>query len=89
MSNLESPEQSKCFTSSKQSVLNLNAMLQKNHSCVIMELTDNAAVNKNTIIITYENCNIDLIKNSGIINLSDIKRKEITGKKQITNIWFC
>ena len=39
-----------------------------------------------TLIITYENCNIDLIKNNQIINLSDIKRKEITGIKIINNI---
>ena len=38
------------------------------------------------IIITYENCNIDLIKNNQIINISDIKRKEITGLKLINNI---
>ena len=37
-------------------------------------------------IITYENCNIDLIKNNQIINISDIKRKEITGLKLINNI---
>ena len=37
-------------------------------------------------IITYENCNIDLLKNNQIINISDIKRKEITGNKEINNI---
>ena len=37
-------------------------------------------------VITYENCNIDLIKNNQIINISDIKRKEIIGKKVINNI---
>jgi len=37
-------------------------------------------------IITYENCNIDLIKNNQIINISDIKRKEIIGNKLINNI---
>ena len=37
-------------------------------------------------IITYENCNIDLIKNNQIINISDIKRKEIIGNKFINNI---
>jgi len=39
-----------------------------------------------TIIITYENCNIDLIKEGRIINISDIKRKEIIGNKLINNI---
>jgi ligand-binding sensor domain-containing protein len=37
-------------------------------------------------IITYENCNIDLIRNHQIINISDIKRKEIIGNKLIHNI---
>jgi len=37
-------------------------------------------------VITYQNCNIDLIKNNTIINISDIKRKEITGLKLINNI---
>ena len=37
-------------------------------------------------VITYENCNIDLIKNNQIINISDIKRKEIIGNKFINNI---
>jgi len=37
-------------------------------------------------IITYENCNIDLIKNNTIVNISDIKRKEIIGSKFINNI---
>lgn len=37
-------------------------------------------------VITYTNCNIDLIKNNHIINISDIKRKEIIGEKVINNI---
>ena len=37
-------------------------------------------------IITYENCNIDLLKNNRIVNVSDIKRKEIVGNKLINNI---
>ena len=37
-------------------------------------------------IVVYKNCNIDLIKNGQIINISDIKRKEITGVKEIYNI---
>ena len=37
-------------------------------------------------VITYENCNIDLIKNNQIINISDIKRKEIAGLKLINGI---
>ena len=37
-------------------------------------------------IVTYENCNIDLLKDNEIINISDIKRKEISGGKKINNI---
>ena len=37
-------------------------------------------------IVVYENCNIDLIKNKRVINVSDIKRKEIAGLKKIYNI---
>ena len=42
----------------------------------------------NTLVITYKNCNIDFLKDDVIINISDIKRKEITGKKKINNIDF-
>jgi len=38
------------------------------------------------IIIVYENCNIDLLRNNIITNISDIKRKEITGIKRVNNI---
>lgn len=34
----------------------------------------------NTLIIVYENCNIDLLKNGHITNISDLKRKDISGK---------
>jgi streptogramin lyase len=40
----------------------------------------------NTLIIAYSNTNIDLIKNGRIINVSDIKRKQMLGNKTIYNI---
>jgi ligand-binding sensor domain-containing protein len=40
----------------------------------------------NITIITYENCNIDLLKNNQIVNISDIKRKDFSGLKTINNI---
>ncbi|HEX5002577.1 MAG TPA: two-component regulator propeller domain-containing protein [Bacteroidia bacterium] len=40
----------------------------------------------NTLIIAYSNANIDLIKNNKIINIPDIKRKNLTGDKSIYNI---
>lgn len=44
------------------------------------------ANNLDLIIITYKNCNLDIIDNTNIVNISDIKRKEITGEKKINNI---
>ncbi len=41
-----------------------------------------------TLIIAYTNANIDLIKNKNIINISDIKRKQILGNKTIHNIFI-
>ncbi len=40
------------------------------------------------LIIAYKNSNIDLVYESRVINLSDIKRKQITGDKSINNITF-
>ncbi len=42
----------------------------------------------NTLVITYSNGNIDLLKNNTIINISDIKRAPILGKKNINDIYF-
>lgn len=39
-----------------------------------------------TLVIAYTNTNIDLLKNGQIINISDIKRKEILGNKTINKI---
>ncbi|MEI6434321.1 MAG: T9SS type A sorting domain-containing protein [Bacteroidota bacterium] len=41
-----------------------------------------------TLVIAYSNANIDLIKENQIINISDIKRKQILGNKTINNIFF-
>jgi hypothetical protein len=43
---------------------------------------------KDVVFIAYSNTNIDLIKNGNIINISDIKRKQILGKKSINNVYF-
>ncbi|MDB4584333.1 T9SS type A sorting domain-containing protein [Draconibacterium sp.] len=40
------------------------------------------------LIIAYKNSNIDLVYETGIINLPDIKRKQLTGDKSINNISF-
>lgn len=40
------------------------------------------------LFIAYKNGNIDVIKDNRIINLSDIKRKQITADKIINNIFF-
>lgn len=39
-----------------------------------------------TLLIAYNNANIDLVSNNSIYNISDIKRAIITGKKAINNI---
>lgn len=41
-----------------------------------------------TLIIAYENANIDLLNNDKITNISDIKRKSIIGGKRINSIRF-
>ena len=40
------------------------------------------------LVIAYKNSNIDLVRESGVINLPDIKRKQMTGDKSINNISF-
>jgi hypothetical protein len=40
------------------------------------------------LIVVYDNSNIDLIYGSQVINVSDIRRKQITGDKTIYNITF-
>jgi hypothetical protein len=42
----------------------------------------------NKVIVTYKNSNLDIIENSNVINISDIKRKSIVGNKLINNITF-
>lgn len=42
----------------------------------------------NTLIICYENGNIDVLQNGRVRNFSDIKRKPINGKKLINDILF-
>ena len=40
------------------------------------------------IIIAYNNTNIDLIKGESFVNITDIKLKDIFGKKKINNIYI-
>ena len=44
--------------------------------------------NSKVLIIAYTNSNVDLIKDNHIINISDIKRKQILGNKTIHNIFI-
>lgn len=41
-----------------------------------------------TLLVVYENTNLDLIKNGVITNLSDIHRKQIVGEKKIYSVHF-
>lgn len=42
----------------------------------------------NTLFIGYENSNIDILKNGTVINISDLKRKQIMGSKKINAVVF-
>ena len=44
--------------------------------------------NKDVLVIAYTNSNIDLVFDNLVVNISDIKRKQITGDKSINNISF-
>jgi len=40
------------------------------------------------LLVAYENTNIDLVYENKIVNISDIKRSSITGKKTINSVYF-
>jgi hypothetical protein len=40
----------------------------------------------NTLVVAYSNTNIDLVKGSVVVNIPDIKRKQILGNKTINSI---
>lgn len=42
-----------------------------------------------TIIITYDNSNIDIVQNDKVYNIPDIKNRSIEGSKDINSIYFC
>ena len=41
-----------------------------------------------TIIITYDNSNIDIVQNNRVYNIPDIKNRHIEGSKSINSIYF-
>jgi len=41
----------------------------------------------NTVVLSYANANIDLIRDFNVTNISDIKRKQILGNKTINSIY--
>jgi len=43
-------------------------------------------VANDVLVVAYNNSNIDLLYNNRVVNLSDLKRKQITGDKTIYNI---
>lgn len=47
-----------------------------------------AAINTSYFVLGYSNGNIDVLRNSVFYNISDIKRKDIQGKKAINNIFI-
>lgn len=44
--------------------------------------------NENVLIIGYENGNMDLLTDGGIVNIPDLKNTSITGSKEITDLFF-
>jgi hypothetical protein len=40
------------------------------------------------LLVAYENTNIDLVYENKIVNISDIKRASLTGKKTINSVYF-
>jgi ligand-binding sensor domain-containing protein len=46
-----------------------------------------SAANK-LLLVAYKNSNIDLVYDNNVVNLSDLKRKVMTGDKSINNILF-
>jgi hypothetical protein len=48
----------------------------------------NYSENTKTLVVAYNNGNIDLVRDDSIINIPDIKRKLITGDKGIKSIYF-
>ena len=40
------------------------------------------------LVVAYKNSNIDLVYESRVVNLSDIKRKQITGDKTVNQIFY-
>ena len=41
--------------------------------------------NRDVLVVAYENTNIDLVRENEILNIPDIKRKQLTGNKTIHN----
>ena len=90
---LEINEHIYCVTESGLFSFNKNEFIISRHSKVT-GLSDIGVNNiaydsiSETIIISYNNCNIDLIKNGIVTNISDIKREPITGKKEINDVFI-
>lgn len=89
---LEVNEDIYCITESGLFSLNKAELIISRHS-KITGLSDVGVNNiaydsiSETIIVSYNNCNIDLIKNGSITNISDIKRESITGRKEINDVF--
>jgi ligand-binding sensor domain-containing protein len=85
----------KIFCSTDGGLFSINKgdnSIQKYSKVTGLSDTDTSSINysenTNTLVIAYMNGNIDLIRDDSIINIPDIKRKLITGDKQIYKILF-
>ncbi len=68
--------------------LSLNRLSKVNGLSDVDISTIRYAPDFKTLLVAYTNANIDLITEDRIINISDIKRKNIFGKKTINAIFF-
>lgn len=48
----------------------------------------NYSKDRKVLVVAYSNSNLDLLEKDVIVNISDIKRKQILGDKSINNIFF-
>jgi hypothetical protein len=65
------------------------ALSEDNVFCATRQsVFNNFSKELNLLLIAYENSNLDIVQDNKIINLSDIKRKQIPGLKTINNILF-
>ena len=76
-----------CFNKDDNSINRLNKVTPGGLSDIgISSIAYCSALN--TLVVAYANTNIDLVKGSTVVNIPDIKRKQILGNKTINSIFI-